>query len=208
MRWSTRGRVLAGAGTVVVIDQATKVWAEAALGNGERIGLLGDFLGLRLVYNAGAALSIGSGYTIILTTIAVVVTGLIVRYAQRLTSRWWQVVAALALGGAVGNLIDRLFRPPGFAVGHVVDFIDYNGWFVGNVADIAIVGAALAVVGLSLRGIDPVPASSEQAPEDDIDDEVPSEVEQTPDIADKISGGDEQTPGKNGSAARSEGGSG
>ncbi|MGL5911899.1 MAG: signal peptidase II, partial [Phycicoccus sp.] len=63
------------------------------------------------------------------------------------------------LGGAVGNLVDRVFRAPGPGRGHVVDFIDYSGWFVGNVADIAIVGAAGLVAGLSWRGI-PVSGTS------------------------------------------------
>ena len=203
MRWSTRGWVLAGAGAVVAIDQVTKAWAEVALGDGERIRLLGEFLSLRLVYNAGAALSIGSGYTVILTTVAIVVTGLIIRYARRLTSRWWPVVSDLVLGGAVGNLIDRLSRPPGFAVGHVVDFIDYNGWFVGNVADIAIVGGALAAVCLSLFGIEPVPAQNEQAL--DTADGVSGEGEQALDTADEVSG-EEQAFGEDGPVEDGEGG--
>ncbi len=148
--------VLAGAAIVVAVDQATKAWAETALADGRRIDVLGDYLGFRLVYNSGAALSIASGYTLVLTLLAVVVTVAILRYARRITSPWWVAVAALILGGAVGNLIDRLTRPPGFGVGHVVDFIDYNGWFVGNVADIAIVGAALGVLLLSATGREPL----------------------------------------------------
>jgi len=57
------------------------------------------------------------------------------------------------LGGALGNLTDRLTRDPGFGRGHVVDFIDYNGWFVGNVADIAIVSAAVLIAILALSGV-------------------------------------------------------
>lgn len=141
------------AALVVVVDQLTKIWAEAALAPGERIQVVGDLLGLRLFYNDGAALSIGGGMTWVFTLAAVVVTVVILRIARRLGSRGWTVALGLLLGGAVGNLLDRLFRPPGFANGHVVDFIAYADWFVGNVADIAIVGAAGLVVLLSLRGI-------------------------------------------------------
>ena len=67
-------------------------------------------------------------------------------------SRSWAVALGLVLGGAVGNLIDRLLREPGFLRGHVIDFIDYGGYFVGNVADIAIVLAAAGIIILSLGG--------------------------------------------------------
>jgi signal peptidase II len=72
---------------------------------------------------------------------------------RRLGSRGWAVALGMLLGGAVGNLADRLAREPGFGRGHVVDFLDYAGFFVGNVADIAIVAAAALIVLLSLRGV-------------------------------------------------------
>ena len=81
-------------------------------------------------------------------------TVIVVRVSKRLGSMWWAVTLGLVLGGAVGNLIDRLARAPGVFRGRVVDFIDYGGMFVGNVADIAIVGAAVAIVGLSLIGLE------------------------------------------------------
>ena len=77
----------------------------------------------------------------------------ILRVAPRLGSTGWAVGLGLLLGGALGNLLDRLLRPPGFAVGHVVDFIAYLDWFVGNVADVAIVVAAVLVVLLTVRGV-------------------------------------------------------
>jgi len=77
-----------------------------------------------------------------------------VRTARRLGSSGWGVSLGLLLGGAVGNLIDRLFRSPGVGRGAVVDFIDFRVWPVFNVADSAIViGGVLAVL-LSLRGIE------------------------------------------------------
>lgn len=139
---------------VLAVDQLTKWWAESALDvNAPTIQLVGDLLGIRLIYNPGAALSIASGYTWILTIVVTVVVVFIVRAIGRLGSRGWAVALGLLLGGAVGNLVDRLVREPGFARGHVVDFIDYAGFFVGNVADIAVVSAAVLIALLSLRGI-------------------------------------------------------
>ncbi len=78
----------------------------------------------------------------------------IARLAPKIASRPWAVVLGLLLGGALGNLIDRLFRAPGPLRGHVVDFLDYYTFFVGNVADIAIVVAALGMMWLTLRGVE------------------------------------------------------
>lgn len=141
------------AAAVVVLDQATKAWAVGALGDGRRIAVLGDLLSLVLVRNPGAAFSFATGQTWIFSVVAVVVTVTVVRVSRRLGSWWWAVTLGLILGGAVGNLIDRLARDPGVLRGHVVDFIDYAGFFVGNVADIAIVVAAAAIICLSLYGL-------------------------------------------------------
>ena len=145
---------LVGAG-VVVADFLTKQWALHALEVGVNRPLWGGFFSLQLVFNDGAALSIGAGHTWLLTLVALVVTAGIVMYARRATTTFTAVLLGFALGGAVGNLVDRLFRAPSFGQGHVVDMINYNGWFVGNVADIAIVGAAVAfvVVGLIRRDL-------------------------------------------------------
>ena len=77
----------------------------------------------------------------------------IVRSSRRLGSRWWALALGLLLGGAVGNLLDRLFREPGFGQGHVVDFIDLPRLFVFNLADAAITCAAVLIALLGLRGI-------------------------------------------------------
>ncbi len=138
---------------VLAVDQVTKAWAVAALTPGERTPVVGDLLGLSLIYNPGAALSIATGMTWVLTVIAVVVVAVTVRAARRIGSRGWAVALGLLLGGAVGNLVDRFFRDPGPARGHVVDFIAYGELFVGNIADIAIVGAACLIVLLAIRGI-------------------------------------------------------
>lgn len=146
-------RIIAVAASVTLLDQATKWWAISALGGRDSVALMGDLLRLRLVYNPGAAFSMAAGYTWVLTILAAVAVAAIVLLARRTRSRAWAVALALILGGAFSHLLDRLLRPPGFARGHVVDFIDYAGFFVGNVADIAlVVGAGLAVL-LNLRGV-------------------------------------------------------
>lgn len=139
---------------VVVVDQVTKFLAVAQLSEGEQIALLGNVLGLSLQYNSGAAFSFATGMTWVFTLIAAVVVVVVVRLSRRIGSAWWAVSLGLLLGGAVGNLIDRLVRDPGFGRGHVVDFINYAGWFVGNVADIAIVLAAVGVGVLAVVGVD------------------------------------------------------
>lgn len=132
---------------VVLVDQGTKWWAESALTGRARVPVLGEFLGFRLLYNSGAAFSIGAGATWIFTIVTAVAVVVLVKFALAPSSRVQAVALALLLGGAVTHLLDRLFRAPGFAQGHVVDFIDYNGWFVGNVADIALFfGAVLLLV--------------------------------------------------------------
>ncbi len=162
--------ILLGALVVIGLDQATKQLALAQLEPGAPTDwFLAELLGWKLVFNPGAALSMGAGFTWVLTLLAVGVTVVIVLGSRRITSRPWAFALALILGGAVGNLVDRLLRDPGFGHGHVVDFINYAGFFVGNVADIAIVAAAVLVVWLSFRGVPfgEVPAASAEG--DDAD---------------------------------------
>jgi signal peptidase II len=135
---------------VIAVDLFTKQWALDALVAGEKHELIGDLISIQLVFNSGAAFSLGGNHTWVLTLIAVAVTVGIVWAARQAQTRWAVLLAGFALGGAVGNLIDRLFREPGFGHGHVVDFINYGDYFVGNVADIAIVGAAIAFMILSV----------------------------------------------------------
>lgn len=141
------------AAVTLVLDQATKAWALVALDEGVRHPLVGDLLGLQLLFNPGAALGLATGTTWLLTVVAVTVVVVIVRVSRRLGSRGWAVALGLLLGGALGNLVDRIIRDPGVGRGHVVDFIAYADWFVGNVADIAIVVAAALLMLLSLRGV-------------------------------------------------------
>lgn len=137
------------AGIVVVIDQVTKAIAVAELSEQARIPLIGDLLGLQLAFNPGALLSLGSGATWLLTLLGAVATVLLVVAAARARTTGWAVGIGLVLGGAIGNLIDRLFSAPGFGRGHVTDFLAYGDLFIGNIADVAL-GVGAVVLGASL----------------------------------------------------------
>jgi signal peptidase II len=140
---------------VYALDQVTKWQAEQHLTPGQPVTLIDGLLDLRLLYNSGAAFSIATGLTWLLTILAVVVVIVIVRVATRLGSRGWAVALGLLLGGALGNLTDRLARQPGFGQGHVVDFLEFGfvDFPVFNIADSAITLAAVCVVLLGLLGI-------------------------------------------------------
>ncbi|WP_084109024.1 signal peptidase II [Knoellia aerolata] len=151
--------LLVGVGVLtLVLDQASKVWALSALTPGQPRELVGSLLRLNLIRNPGAAFSLGDGVTWLLTLVALGIVVWVGRAAIRVGHRGWAITLGLLLGGAVGNLVDRVLRSPGLGRGHVVDFIDYFGLFIGNIADIAIVGAAgygavLAVRGIPLEGV-------------------------------------------------------
>jgi signal peptidase II len=136
----------------LVADQGTKVWALASLTPGEPRPLIGEWIRLNLIRNSGAAFSLGNSRTWLLTILSIVIIVGVLVTVRRVASRPWALTFGALLGGAVGNLLDRLFRAPGLFRGHVVDFLDYFGLFIGNVADIAIVLAAVVVVWLTLRG--------------------------------------------------------
>ena len=136
------------AAVVVLIDQATKAAALSGLSTEQRIPLLGDLLGLQLAFNPGAILSLGAGFTGLLTLLGVAAVALLVIAVVRARTVWWAVGLGLILGGAIGNLIDRLFSPPGFGVGHVTDFLAYGTWFIGNLADVALGAGVIVLVGV------------------------------------------------------------
>lgn len=149
--------VLVVAAVGVLVDQLTKLWAETSLDPGESDHVIGDLIVFRLVYNSGAAFSIGGGATWVFTIVAATAVVGISWYAVRVRSGWWALSLGLLLGGATTHLGDRLFRPPSFGQGHVVDFIGYGDLFTGNVADImlfcgAVILVVLTAVGLRLDG--------------------------------------------------------
>jgi signal peptidase II len=139
---------------VLAIDVATKAAVVATMTDGQRIPLLGDTVSLYLIRNSGAAFSLATGMTWVLTLVALAVVVGIVRFARRLRSPGWAIALGLVLGGALGNLADRFFRGPGPLEGHVVDFVSVGWWPVFNAADSAICcGGALLVI-LALWGIE------------------------------------------------------
>jgi len=138
----------------VLLDQATKAWAVAELTGRAPVEVVDGVLRLTLVRNPGAAFSFASGMTWVFTLIAIAVSAVVLSVSRRLGSPWWAVALGLLLGGAVGNLLDRLFRAPGFGTGHVVDFLELPHWPVFNVADSCIVTAACVLALATLRGIE------------------------------------------------------
>lgn len=146
--------VLAVALGVWVIDQVTKWLAVTRLEGKTPVQLIGDWVTFTFLRNPGAAFSLGSGSTVLFTVVAVAVVVVILRVARRLRSVWWAIALGALLGGALGNLTDRLTRAPGFPSGHVVDFISVKYFAVFNCADMAIVGSAILMVVLSLLGVE------------------------------------------------------
>ncbi|WKG06286.1 signal peptidase II [Mycolicibacterium sp. HK-90] len=146
--------LLAVAAVVLFVDVVTKVLAVRLLTPGQPVSIIGDTVTWTLVRNSGAAFSMATGYTWVLTLIATGVVIGIVWMGRRLVSPWWAIGLGMILGGATGNLIDRFFRAPGPLRGHVVDFFSVGWWPVFNVADPAVVGGAILLVALSLFGFD------------------------------------------------------
>jgi signal peptidase II len=152
-RWRTLFSV---AWFVWILDLATKIWAVSALSHRPNIKVLGSFFQLTLVRNSGAAFSFATSATIFLTLFGMGVLGAIIYFAPRITSQGWAIVLGLVMGGIIGNLIDRIFREPGILRGHVIDWMQLPHWPIFNVADSAIVIAALISVVLTTRNIPPV----------------------------------------------------
>ncbi|MCJ7439340.1 MAG: signal peptidase II [Acidimicrobiia bacterium] len=136
---------------VVLFDQLTKTWAVASLADGP-VSIIGTDVELALSRNTGGAFSLFQGMTPVLAVLAIVLVVFLVRAARR-TERIVAVLAlALVLGGAIGNLGDRVFRSPGFLRGAVVDFVRVGTFPTFNVADSAITVGAILLVGWSLFG--------------------------------------------------------
>ena len=141
------------AGVVLILDIVTKVLAVRLLVPGQPVSIIGDTVTWTLVRNSGAAFSMATGYTWVLTLVATGVVIGIVWMGRRLVSPWWALGLGMILGGALGNLVDRFFRSPGPLRGHVVDFLSIGWWPVFNVADICINVAAGLILLQAFRGI-------------------------------------------------------
>ncbi|MFJ3693289.1 signal peptidase II [Streptomyces sp. NPDC090052] len=138
-----------------LLDLVSKTIVVAKLEHHAPVKVIGDLLQFDAIRNAGAAFGLGSAYTVIFTIVAASVIVVIVRLARKLYSVPWAVALGLLLGGALGNLTDRIFRSPGVFQGEVVDFIRPAHFAVFNLADSAIVCGGILIVLLSFKGLDP-----------------------------------------------------
>ncbi|MDF2492535.1 MAG: lspA, partial [Microbacterium sp.] len=144
---------------VVAFDQVAKTLVVANLPYGTPVPVLGGALQFLYVRNPGAAFSFAVNMTWVFSVISAAVVVAIIVYSRRIRSMWWAIVLGMLLGGALGNLLDRLFREPGFGRGHVVDFIS-TPWMmpaIYNVADSFIcismvVFVLLVILGVNLDG--------------------------------------------------------
>jgi signal peptidase II len=156
----TRGRrrigvLISVAAFAYALDLVSKLIAVAFLEHHAPVQVIGTVLQLDVVRNRGAAFGIGEALTIVLTAIAAAVIVVIGRIARKLYSLPWAIALGMLLGGAFGNLTDRIFRSPGVFQGAVVDFIAPTHFAVFNLADSAIVCGGILIVILSFRGLDP-----------------------------------------------------
>lgn len=138
-----------------VLDLVSKMIVVAKLEHHPPIEIIGDWLKFEAIRNAGAAFGFGEAFTVIFTVIAAAVIVVIARLARKLYSLPWAIALGLLLGGALGNLTDRIFRSPGVFEGAVVDFIAPKHFAVFNLADSAIVCGGILIVLLSFKGLDP-----------------------------------------------------
>jgi signal peptidase II len=159
------GILLAVAAVVYALDAFTKYLVVAKVTPGRPVHVLGNFLQLNYTRNSGAAFSIGWGYTAVFSLIAIGVILVILRLARQLYSASWALALGLLLGGAVGNLTDRIARAPGPFRGWVVDFIQFPHFAIFNLADSAITCGGVLMVLLALRGLHPDGTDERALPE-------------------------------------------
>jgi signal peptidase II len=142
------------AAMVLAADAISKAQVLTRLSGHPPVRLLDGLITLDLTFNAGAAFGVGTSYTAVIALIVCGVIGYIIRTARRLRSRAWTIALGLLLGGAMGNLGDRLFRAPGLLRGQVVDWINLPHFpWTFNLADASITCAAILIAILALRGV-------------------------------------------------------
>ncbi len=138
---------------ILGLDQLTKVLALRHLTPGEPVEVIGSLLKFNLIRNPGAAFSLGSDFTPVISAIQIIVAIGVVWLSRKLGSIGWAVAFGLLFGGAVGNITDRIFREPSPFHGHVVDFLQTPHWAIFNIADMAVTSAAILLIIQTLRGI-------------------------------------------------------
>ncbi len=133
---------------IAVLDQMSKAWALRDLVDGRVIHVIWT-LQFNLTYNRGMAFSRGTGVGPIIGVIGLVVVVMLLLSLRRADNVLTRLATGLIIGGAMGNILDRLFRDSGWMRGAVIDFIDFQWWPVFNVADMAImIGAATMIVAM------------------------------------------------------------
>ena len=139
---------------IVLLDQISKAWALRDLADGRIIHVIWT-MQFNLTYNRGMAFSRGTGIGPIIGVIGLVVVALLLLSLRRADNALTRVATGLIIGGAVGNILDRLFRGSGWMRGAVIDFIDFQWWPFFNIADMAImIGAATMMVAMRVRRSD------------------------------------------------------
>lgn len=159
--FTPRKKVFILALVAVIIDQLSKFWVVANLEGKPAIEVFSDLtiagrsiLSFTVTRNTGASFGIGSEITYVFSILAFVVIGLILFMAKNFTNNLWVSTLGLMMGGAAGNLLDRIFRAPGFFQGGVVDFISVERFSIFNLADTFITIAAIGIILLTLLKID------------------------------------------------------
>ena len=143
--------LLSVAAVGLALDQSSKALVLSRMSEGESVAVLGRFLHFTLQRNPGAAFSLFQRIPVAFTVLAFAISIAILIGLPRVKDRPHAVALGLVLAGALGNLADRVFRPPGPFRGHVIDFIDFRVWPVFNVADSCIVIGALLLIVASWR---------------------------------------------------------
>jgi signal peptidase II len=133
-----------------VLDRVTKILAERYLEGRPAVEIIPGVFDLRFTTNPGGAFGLFGGLTWLFVVASLIVVGVILVASRRLTSAPSAVALGLVLGGALGNVTDRLIRGSGFS-GEVVDFLDFHVWPVFNLADSAIVIGAILLLVIGLR---------------------------------------------------------
>jgi len=136
-----------------LLDYSTKFLALHYLTDGP-VKVIGNLLKFNLTFNSGAAFSLASSGTIFLSSFSLIMVAVIFYFSRKVKSTPWAVALGLVLGGIFGNLADRIFRSPGALQGEVVDWIQIPMWPIFNIADTAVVSAAILITILSAKNID------------------------------------------------------
>ena len=134
------------------VDQAAKALVVKTLKPGQGHSFLGGWFQVQLLFNPGAAFSMGVKMTVVFAVLALAaLVVLVVVIGPRAQGRFENIVAGLLVAGVAGNLTDRLFRAPGPFRGYVVDFLGIKYFAVFNVADMCITAAAVLIIIMLLR---------------------------------------------------------